>query len=30
VDELEFLLSSEREIAAHEGSLEAEPWRSSR
>ncbi len=30
VDELEFLLSRERDIAAHEGSLESEPWRLSR
>ena len=30
VDELEFLLSHERDIAAHEGSLESEPWRLSR
>jgi len=30
VDELEFLLSRESEIAAHETTLEAEPWRLSR
>jgi 3-isopropylmalate/(R)-2-methylmalate dehydratase small subunit len=30
VDELEFLLSRERDIAAHEGSFESEPWRLSR
>jgi 3-isopropylmalate/(R)-2-methylmalate dehydratase small subunit len=30
VDELEFLLSREADIAAHERSLESEPWRLSR
>jgi len=30
VDELEFLLSREADITAHERSLESEPWRLSR